>query len=165
MKKIFFVFSLVIGLILSTNAIIHMNLMYSNANYKPNNVLGYATQIIIFSLIYFGVRHFRNNQLNGKISFLRAFKVGALICFLASTVYVVLGLSYYYLFAPDFLDVLSECMIKNSPVDKVEATTAQMTNFKEMYKNPLFAIFVSYMEVMPTGIIVALVSALIVKKK
>lgn len=91
-------------------------------------------------------------------------KIGALICFIASTVYVVLGLSYYYLFAPDFIDVLTEYMIRNSEPDKVNATTVQMASFKEMYKNPLFAIFVSYMEVMPIGMVVALFSAFIVKK-
>ena len=56
-------------------------------------------------------------------------------------------------------------MIRHSAPDEVEATTAQMANFKEMYKNPLFAILVSYLEVLPIGMIVALVSALIVKKK
>ena len=140
-------------------------MMYSNSDYKPNDVLGYATLVILFSLLYFGIKNCRVNHLNDKIGFPKALKIGALICFLASTVYVVLGLSYYYLFAPDFLDVLSEVMIRNSATEDVEATTAQMTSFKEMYKNPLFAIFVSYLEVLPVGMIVALVSALIVKKK
>lgn len=140
-------------------------MMYSNTEYKANDVLGYATLVILFSLIYFGVRSYRNNHLQGKISFPKALKIGAIICFLASTVYVILGLSYYYLFAPDFIDVLSEFMIKNSAPDKVEETTANMANFKEMYKNPLFAIFVSYMEVLPIGLLVTLLSAFIVKKK
>lgn len=165
MKKIIFTFSLVIGVLLATNAIIHINMMYSSPDFKANDVLGYTILFILFSLIFFGVRNYRKNHLDNKISFLRALKVGALICFLASTVYVVIGLSYYYLFAPDFIDVLSEYMIKNSTPENVEDTTAQMADFKEMYKNPLFAIFVSYMEVMPFGMIVALISALIVKKK
>ena len=163
MKKIILIFGLIIGAILATNAIIHMNMMYSNPDYKGNDVIGYATLVIIFSLIYFGVRNYRNNYLDGKINFLQAFKTGALICFVASTVYVIFGLLYYYFFAPDFIDVFTDYMIRNSAPDEVEATTAQMANFKEMYKNPLFAILITYMEVLPIGMIVALFSAFMVK--
>lgn len=165
MKKTILLFGLIIGILLSTNAIIHMNMIYNNPDYKPNNVLGYATLIGLFSIIYFGLRMYRNNHLDGKINFLQAFKVGALICFLASTVYVVIGLIYYYFFAPDFIDVFTDFVIKNSPPDQLETTTAQMASFKEMYKNPILVVLITYMEVMPIGMIVALIWSFIVKKK
>jgi len=165
MKRIILIFGLITGAILTTNSIIHMNMMYSNPDYIGNDVLGYATMVLIFSLIYFGVRNYRNNHLEGKISFLKALKTGALICLVASTVYVVVALMYYYLFVPDFIDIYAEYIIKNAAPDEVEATTAQMANFKEMYKNPLIAVLITYMEVLPIGMIVALFSALIVKKK
>jgi len=165
MKKIILLFGAIIGAILSSNSIIHMNMMRSNPDYQGNDVLGYATMIVVFSLIYFGVRNYRNKFLDGKIGFGKAFKTGALICFVASTVYVVMGLSYYYLFAPDFMEVYADYVIRNAPADEVEAVTAQMTNFKEMYKNPIVATLITYMEVLPLGMLVALVSAFIVKKK
>lgn len=139
--------------------------MISNPDYKGNDVVGYATMVIMFSLIYFGVRDYRNNYLDGKIGFSKAFKMGALICLVASTIYVVVGLIYYYLFVPDFIDIYANYLIRNSAPDEVEATKAQMANFKEMYKNPLFVILITYMEVLPIGMIVALFSALIIKKK
>lgn len=165
MKKLIFVFGSFIGIILSVNSIIHINMLYSNPDYKANDVIGYATMVIMFSLIYFGVRNYRNNYLDGKIGFAQAFKTGALMCFIASTFYVVLGLLYYYLFVPDFIDVYSDYVIRNTEPDKVEAITSQMANFKEMFKNPLFAILISYVEVLPIGMVVAFFSALIVKKK
>ena len=164
MKKITLIFGCIIGAILTIHSILHVNMVYNNPDYKGNDVLGYATMVAMFSLIYFGVRNYRNNHLNGKISFLKALKTGAIICFIASTIYVVFGLAYYYLFVPDFVDVFTEYMIKNSAPDQVEATTAQMATFKELYKNPLFAILISYFEVLPIGMIVALFSAFIVKK-
>ena len=165
MKKIILIFGLIIGAILAANAVMHMNMMYSNPDYKGNDVLGYATMVVIFSLIFFGVRNYRNNFLSGNISFLQALKTGALICLVASTVYVIVGLGYYYLFAPDFIDVFADYVIRNSAPEDVEANTAQMASFKEMYKNPLFAILITFMEVLPVGMVVALLSALIVKRK
>ena len=165
MKKIILIFGSVIGAILTANAIVMINKMYSDTDFKGNDIVGYATMVLMFSLIYFGVRNYRNNHLDGKIGFLQAFKTGALICLVASTVYVVFGLLYYYLFVPDFIDVYSEHVIRNSAPDEVESMTAQMADFKEMYKNPLFAIFITYLEVLPVGMIVALFSAFIVKKK
>lgn len=165
MKKITLIFGSVIGLVLATNSIIHMDMMYSNPGYKGNDAIGYATMVIVFSVIYFGVRNFRNKHLDGKIGFLKALKTGVLICFVASTYYVVFGLLYYYLFVPDFLDVYADYIIRNSPASEVEVKTAQMASFKEMSKNPLFVVLFSYLEVLPIGMIVAFVSALIVKKK
>ena len=60
--------------------------------------------LLVFSLVFFGLRNYRNKYTGGEISFLNAFKVGVLIVLVASTVYVIAGLSYYYLVVPDFLD-------------------------------------------------------------
>ena len=165
MKKIILVFGIVIGAILSAKFIYTAHLMYTNPEFKSSAFIGYASLVIIFSLIYFGVRNYRDQHLDGVISFGQAFKKGALICLIASTVYTILGLGYYYIFAPDFIDVFTDYMIRNAAPENVEATTQQMASFKEMYKNPLFAIFITYMEVLPIGMIVALFSALLVKKK
>jgi hypothetical protein len=56
-------------------------------------------------------------------------------------------------------------MLNNCADADLQAKTAQMANFKEMYKNPLFVILITYSEVLPIGLVVALVSALILKKK
>ena len=43
--------------------------------------------------------------------------------------------------------------------------TEEMEQFKGMYQNPLFAVLISYAEVLPIGPVVAFVSALILKRK
>jgi hypothetical protein len=167
MKKIVLIFGLVIGTILSCNSIIMINQMYSNPDFKGNDVVGYAALVVLFSLIFFGVRNYRNKHLNGFISFGNAFKTGTLIALVGSTMYVVVGLAYYYLFVPDFIDVYIAYVLDNcncSPAE-LQAKTIEMANFKELYKNPLFAIFITYMEVFPIGLVVALISALLIRKK
>ncbi|MCW5910756.1 MAG: DUF4199 domain-containing protein [Cyclobacteriaceae bacterium] len=165
MKRTVSVIGLIIGTILSANTIVMMNRMYTDPDFKGNDILGYAAMVALFSLIFVGVRNYRNKHLDGFISFGNAFKIGAWIAFVASTIYVILGLSYYYLMVPDFIEVYVQYILKHTPPAELQARTAEMENFKEMYKNPLFAILISYFEVLPVGLLVALVSAWIVKKK
>lgn len=170
MKRIVLIFGLVLGTILATHAVYMMRLVYRNPEFKSNDVVGYAAMIVVFSLTYFGIRNYRNKELSGVISFGKAFKTGALIALLGSTLYVVIGLSYYYLFVPDFLDkytlhVLSQATRSGATATELAAKTEEMKQFKEMYKNPVFAVLISYAEVLPIGLVVALISSFILKKK
>ncbi|TYP97813.1 uncharacterized protein DUF4199 [Sphingobacterium allocomposti] len=166
MKKIVLTFGLIIGTILCANMIVMVNMMYGDTVFKGNDIVGYTALIVLFSLIFFGVRNYRNKQLNGAISFGRAFKIGALIAFVASTMYVVIWLFYYYLFVPDFIDVYTAHVLQTCTTpEELAIRTREMADFKEMYKNPLFVILVTYSEVLPIGLAVALLSALFLKKK
>lgn len=80
--------------------------------------------------------------------------------------YVIIWLFYYYLFVPDFIDVYTDYVLKTcTTTEERAAKTTEMANFKEMYKNPLFVILITYSEVLPIGIVVTLISALILKTK
>ncbi len=165
MKKVSLIIGLIIGGILSANMVVMINMMYTDTEFKGNDVVGYAAMVLLFSLVYVGIRNHRNKYLDGKITFLQAFKIGALICLVASTVYVVCWLFYYYLVVPDFMDVYTDYVLKISEPELIEAKKVEMADFKEMYKNPLFVVLMTYFEVLPIGLIVALISAFIAKKK
>ena len=166
MKKNILIFGLVTGAILSINMVIVVNVLYNNPDFESNDFLGYSTMVVILSLIYFGVRNYRNKQLNGVISFGKAFKAGLLIALVVSTMYVVVWLFYYYLFVPDFMEVYASHVLEQctSP-DELAATKEEIEMFREMYKNPLFVVLLTYAEVLPVGLIVTLISSLILKRK
>lgn len=164
MKKNVLIFGLIIGVILCINMFVMINMMYEDTEFKGNDVVGYAAMVVLFSLIYFGIRNYRNKILSGSISFWNAFKTGALIALVASTVYVIVWLFYYYLFVPDFIDVYTSYVLENTTDAELQAKTSEMADFKKMYKNPLFVIMITYFEVLPIGLIVALVSSLILKR-
>lgn len=166
MKKNVLIFGLLIGTILCINMMVMTHMMYTQADFKGNDVLGYAAMVVLFSLIFFGVRNYRNHYLSGSIAFGKAFKTGALIALAGATMYVVVWLFYYYLFVPDFIDVYTSHVLKTcTGPEELSARTAEMANFKEMYKNPLFVVLITYFEVLPVGLVVALVIALILKRK
>jgi len=165
MKKIVLVFGIIIGLVFCANIGLMVYWMYHNPDLKGSDIVGYAVMVVVFSLIYIGVRNYRNKQLDGLISFGKAFKTGALIALLGSAIYVAAWLFSYYLFVPDFMDVYSDYVLKNCTPEDLPAKTKEMADFKELYKNPLFVILITFSEVLPIGLVVALVSALILKRK
>ena len=170
MKKNILIFGLIMGGIISLNMVYMVNQCYTREDFSGSDVVGYAAMIAIFSFIFIAIRNYRNNYNEGVISFGAAFKMGALIALIAATMYVVTWLFYYYLFVPDFLDkyiphVLKEATASGATQVELDQKMAEMEKFKGMYKNPLFVILVTYSEVFPVGLIVALISALILKKK
>jgi hypothetical protein len=165
MKRNVLSFGLVLGTILCINMFYMVHLCYTNPDFKSNDILGYAAMVIVFSLTFFGIRNYRNKQLDEVISFGKAFKTGALIALTGATIYVVAWLFYYYLFVPDFLDKFIPHALKNVSQSNLPAKTKEMERFREMYKNLFFVILITYVEVLPVGLAVALVSALILKKK
>src|SRR6476620_2543924 len=108
MKKNVLLFGLIIGTVLCVNMIVMVNQLYSNPDFKANDIVGWGAMVAVFSLVFFGVRQYRNKNLDGFISFGKAFKTGFLITLVASTMYVVVWLFYYYLFVPDFIDAYSK---------------------------------------------------------
>lgn len=165
MKRIVWIFGLLIGVVLSLNMFVMTDMIYSNKNFKGNVIAGYAILVLLFSFIFVGVRNYRNQQLNGSISFGKAFKTGALIAFVGSTLYVIIWLLYYNLFVPDFIDVYTTCVLNSSSPSELPAKRAEMEQFKEMYKHPWFVILITYSEVLPVGMVVAFVSGLILHQK
>lgn len=170
MKKNVLVFGLISGAIISAMMVFSVLSCYNDPDYKGNMVLGYAGMLIAFSFIFVGIKNYRDKYSNGIITFGKAFKTGLLIALIASTAYVVVWLFDYYLFVPDFMDKYNAHLLKQAKEAGADAATlskkmAEAENFKEMYKNPLFVILITYSEVLPIGIVIALISALILKRK
>lgn len=165
MKRTVLIFGLIIGVILAMNMVAMVQMIYRGDGFKGNDLVGYAALVLIFSLIFFGVRNYRKNQTDGLLTFGKAFSVGALIAFIASTIYVLVWFFYYYLFVPDFMEVYTSCVLRQCSAAELPAKTLEMANFAEMYKNPVFVILITYSEVLPIGLVVSLVTGLILKKR
>ena len=143
---------------------------YTNPDFESNDVVGYAGMIAVFSFVFIGIKNYRDKYNGGVISFGKAFKTGFYITLIASTIYVSVWLIDYYLFIPDFLDkyiphVLKEASRKGATQIELQDKAAEMAKFKEMYKNPLFVMLASFAEVFPLGLVIALISALVLKRK
>ena len=170
MKKNVWIFGLISGLIVTAMMLYSVAKCYSDPDFEGNMVLGYAAMILAFSTIFVAIKNFRDKYNGGVISFGKAFRIGLYITLVASTIYVLVWLVEYYVFVPDFMDKYTAHMIKvkqdsGASLQEIQKQTRQLTSMQEMYKNPLFVVLFTYFEILPIGLAVALISALILKKK
>ncbi|HEY0262128.1 MAG TPA: DUF4199 domain-containing protein, partial [Chitinophagales bacterium] len=166
-RKYVLTYGLLLGALLSASMIYMVYKCYSAEGFAGNEILGYIFIFVGHLAVFFGAFQYRNKELGGFISFGEAFKVAALIAFVASTIYVITWLFCYYFFVPDFMEKYAPIAIQKAQQEgkDVAAVAKEMAQFKEWYKNPIFIVLLTYMEVLPIGLVVALVSALILKKK
>jgi hypothetical protein len=170
MNKVIFTYGLIAGAIVT--AFMAYGIYAFNKNPDFDGMLfGYTGMLVAFSFVFIGVKNYRDKQSNGTITFLKALKIGALISLIASTIYVGVWLFEYYCFYPDFMDKYSAVAIKKietsaMSVTEMQAKKAEIAMFKDMYKNPLLIILLTYAEILlPIGLLVPVITALILKRR
>lgn len=126
--------------------------------------LGMFTMILAYTFIVLGVLNLRKEN-NDTITLGQAFLSGLGIVFITSTIYVLVWLIIYYNFFPNFMEHYCDLALKQTLPEELVAKKAEMEQYKEMYKSPIGVILLTYMEIFPFGIVVALINAAILKKK
>src|SRR5882672_4608719 len=170
MKKNIIICGLIAGAIVTAWMIAVIDKCYNVTDYEGNMLLGYTTMLVAFSLIFVGVKNYRDKHSNGIISFGKAFKMGLMITLIASTIYVIVWLIDYYYFVPDFYEKYSAHMISRMQKSgasqaELQAKIKEFQSFSGMYKNPFFNAMMTYVEILPVGLIVSLLAAIILKRK
>jgi len=170
MNKLVITFGIIAGLIVAAMLIITTTIFHASGNIESGAIYGYTSMLVAFSLIFVGIKKYRDQHGDGIISFGKGFKIGLLITLIASTIYVITWLIDYYYFMPDFMEkytaqILEKMKTDGVPQTDIDKQAKEMTKFGEMYKNPFFNALITYTEILPIGLIVTLISALILKRK
>ena len=91
MKRNILIYGSIAGVVVSVLMLITVNTLShckGNVSYDTSMLIGYASMLIAFSLVFVGIRNYRDKYNGGVISFGNAFKIGILIVLIASTIYV-----------------------------------------------------------------------------
>jgi hypothetical protein len=169
MKKVVLTFGLISGLIISV--LMGGSLLLADKIGSGHSMaLGYAIMVASFLLIYFGVRSYRDNTLGGRISFGRAFLCGILISLITTVCYVAMWEVQYFNFMPHFMDGYFAAQIhrvQSSGLDPATtaARVAAIQRSQQLYQNPLVNMAYTFMEPMPVGLIITLLSAALLRRK
>ena len=167
MKTNIVIYGLIAGIVVSTLMLFSIS---NITDYDTSLFVGYASMLIAFTLVFVGIRNYRDKYNDGVVSFGKAFKIGIMIVLIASTIYVIAWLIFYFYFEPDCLERYSAHMLDKLKASgasqmEIDKQTKEMENFAMMYKNPFFNAMMTYVEMLPVGLIVTLISSLILKRK
>jgi Protein of unknown function (DUF4199) len=121
--------------------------------------------IVALSMIFFGVKRYRDQELGGVIKFLPAFLMGLAIAAVAGVIYVAGWEVYMAATNNAFFDAYMTAYIEGEKAKglagaELEKLIADMQAMKTQYNtNPLFRLAVTFSEIFPVGAIIALISA------
>ena len=170
MKKIVLTFGLIAGGIMSAMFLITLP-FHDQIGNTAGMVLGYATMIAAFLLIFFGVRQYRDQVAGGTVSFGQAAKVGALIALVASCCYVATWeVIYFGGFAPNYLEnyqakELEKARAAGKSQAEIDKEIAEQKVWLERYKNPVINSAITFLEPLPVALIMVLVSAGVLRRR
>ncbi|GAB3955228.1 DUF4199 domain-containing protein [Spirosoma harenae] len=171
MRKNVLTYGLIAGIIESGMFAVTIPLWQSEVITFDNSIwVGYTTMVIALSLIFFGIKSYRDNHLGGVISFGTAFKIGLFITLIASLLYCITWEICYNTIFSDFMVLYGRHMQKAlqtsgaSAVD-IAKKMAEFQQSAEAYKNPVIRFDMTFMEIFPVGLIITLISAGLLRKR
>ena len=171
MKKIIWICGVIAGIISVSWGVVCEALLSDSLSLNTRMIFGYATMILAFSLIFVGIKNYRDTHNNGQITFGKALGIGLLITLIASTVYVVIWMIDFSYFIPDFgekyqAQAIAEMKASGVSAAEIQKQSAEMATMMAKYKaSPTFRAMFTYLEIAPVGIVISLIAALILKKK
>ncbi|HEX9965055.1 MAG TPA: DUF4199 domain-containing protein [Allosphingosinicella sp.] len=130
--------------------------------------VGYLVMLAALSLIFVGVKRYRDVECGGVIRFGRAFGLGLAIAAVAALVYVAGWELYLAVLGKDFMaeysaGILADLRSGGAGRAELDAKAAEMRALAESYRNPLFRMPLTFVEIFPVGLVVALVSAALLR--
>lgn len=168
MKKTILTFGLLSGAVISVLMAASM-LFADRIGLGHSYIVGYTTMILAFLLVYFGIRSYRDNFGDGRISFGKAFVIGISIALISSVCYVVTWEILYFWFMPDFMDKYSAYAIQKlqasgASAAAIQAKVEEFKRYKALEDNPLTNAAMTFIEPFPVGLLVTLISAAVLRR-
>ncbi|GAB4510581.1 MAG: DUF4199 domain-containing protein [Bacteroidota bacterium] len=140
-----------------------------NLSMSVQELLGYVSIIVSLSFVFFGIKHFRDRENEGKVSFKKALIIGILISIITALAFGLLDVLYTEVLNPEFMDTYYEEVIQemrtNLPSEEFQVKLAELESQREQFSNPLLSFIFMGMTVFLIGFIISLLSSLILQRK
>lgn len=164
MRRTIIIYGAIAGFVAITTIVIGLSEPVASIVGDHQMFLGYLIMLVALSAIFVATKQIRDQEFGGAISFGKAALIGIGISAMAGLVYVFVWEIYLamtdYAFIGDYAEsVLSSRQAAGANAVELEATIAEMDVMKEQYRNPLFRLPMTFLEIFPVGIVVSLLSA------
>lgn len=167
MARLILAYGLISGLVIIAGIIATLPLAHS-PGHSGGVLLGYLIMLVALSSILMGVRQHRDRDLGGTIRFWPAFGLGLAIAAVASIVYVAVWEVYLALTHYSFMGKYVEQTLAAKRAAGVTGAAyaklaAEMEAMKIAYADPLQRLPMTFLEIFPVGLLVALASAALLR--
>ena len=130
-------------------------------------LVGYLSMLLAFTMVFVGIKHYRDKVLGGVIRFLPALGVGLGISAVASLFWVVgweIILATGFDFGGAYMDsVVAAAQARGAPPAEIERIRAETADALALYANPLTRLPVTFAEMFPIGVVISLLSAVLLR--
>ena len=171
MKRIILTYGLIAGTIVIASAILGLELVEVGESETMANLeyVGYLVMLVALSVIFVGIKKYRDQELGGVITFGTAALVGLGISAIAGVVYVAVWEVYLvmtnYAFMDDYVaSVIAAKEAEGVAATELQETIASMEAMREQYRNPLFRLPITFLEIFPVGVLITLISSAFLRK-
>lgn len=166
MKRIILIYGLLSGAI--TIGIIITSIMIWGIE-GQSEWLGYLIMVAALSLIFFGIKTYRDRELGGVITFGTAFKLGLGISVVAGFVYVGAWETYLQASNADFMgqyatSYIDQLQAEGASEQELADARSMMDEYKAMYENPFTRLGITFLEIFPVALLITLISAGLLRK-
>lgn len=138
-------------------------------DFDYGELIGYTSMVLSLLFVYFGIKHYRDKENNGKISLAKAIGIGMLIALFSAIGVAVFDYIYTSQINPEFASEYLEYSIKKMQetlsAEELKVKTAELKQQMEDYGSPIFMAFMMFASVMILGFIISLISGLILQRK
>jgi hypothetical protein len=164
MVRLIAVYGTIAGLVVAIPMVWFMVTMKPGAAMEGGALYGYLTMILALTAVFLGIKHYRDRVLGGAIKFGQALLVGLGISAVASVIYVIGWELSLELSGFDFAESYTKAMLdaaraKGTSEAELQEMLAATESFTTRYKNPLFRLPITFIEMFPVGVLISLVSA------
>ena len=167
MQKIAITYGILSGTITIATLILAL-VVSDGGSFLSSELFGYLTMLVALSMIFIGIKRYRDQELGGVIRFLPAFAMGLAIAVIAGLVYTLVwelySISTDYAFIDSYVNGAIEAkraagLTGDRLAQEIAALEAMRTNYGKFYiRMPM-----TFLEIFPVGLVIALLSAALLR--
>lgn len=162
------IYGAIAGLIVAVPMFSLLAADFGHDSWTSSHLFGYSLMILALSMVFIGVKSYRDKVKGGVIKFMPAFLLGLGISAVAGLIYVIgweftLAMTNYTFASEYTAAVLEAARAKGVSPAELEAMRAQYAEFERMYANPLFRLPMTFTEIFPVGFIISLIAAALLR--
>lgn len=170
MKKIVLVSGLIASAVIVGISALMLMLAGDESSHQYSEWLGYLVMILGLSMIFVGMKQYRDQYLGGVIKFSKGLQVGLLITLIATLCYVLAWEAYMQSSDSSFMEDYKQSYIEKvqnsgESAAVIKEKITKMENMARRYENPIFRMGITALEIFPVGLIISLLSALLLRNR